>query len=74
MDKRIEDFGMMCGIEDLGSQLDVGVITDELRAVGRAKELQQLKDCGVFIPVERNTFKGAKVIKTRWVENLKEPG
>jgi hypothetical protein len=71
IDVRINEIGMMCGIEDLCSQLDAGVITDELRSAGRVKELQQMKDFGVYEAVDRNTVKGVKVIKTRWVENLK---
>ncbi len=71
VDLHINKIGMMCGIEDLAEQIDTGVITEELRRVGRAKELQQMKDFGVYEAVVRNTVRGVKIIKTRWVETLK---
>jgi hypothetical protein len=60
MDQRIEEIGMMCGIEDLGSQLDAGVITDELRAAGRAKELKQINDFEVTRPSTGAPYRRAR--------------
>ncbi len=67
VDAHVNEIGMMFGIEDLCSQLDAGVITDELRSAGCAKELHQMKDFGVYEAVERNTVRGVKVIKTKWL-------